>query len=491
MSLDLDAIKVDYSHKQPNLVTLIVGEAGALSGGAADSFEWSLFTFDKHNEKQHQYKLHTIDVYLWTPSDATILLDALRKVLKDHQLHITDLSGKRMDHVTNDAPAGGIEQKLERMTVDDQQATQHNRLAGYSQGMAEHQQAQYSTNTSTSHIPQISGSEQPSNKAAITSAVDKQDYKPLAYNPAAPAAPEPIKHREKTPPPSDVGPGNGFIAAGNLDQNFQPGGIGGRPVPPVSPVPSYGQSSDTHSFATSGAHPQPYAVGSSASHQNIPSSGFAPPPSVSPLGSQSGQGFQPPPATTPGAPPPPPPPLGQSPSTTQTYGSGPHLYGHPSFTSQKHGSMTPSSDYAPQQPTHPQQPQQPLPAAQSPYQQQPLSSHHSQFPQQSNPSQPYNPYPQPGVGTPSFQPPAGGGGYVSGPHGSQNQQYGHQPHLQNPYGQQQPQYYHSAPGQTPGAPAVANNGSFGAGPNNGRFEKNAQMLEKGVNKFLKKLDKRF
>lgn len=415
-------------------------------------------------------------------------MDALRKVLKNHQLYITDLSGKPLNQAANDNSSGGIAQKLEQMAIGNQQAAQHDTLANYPQGMADHQQTQYFNNSSTSQIPQASSSEQPSNKATVVSAAESQDYKPLAYNPAAPPAPEPIKHREKTPPPPDVGPGGGLIAASGYDHNAQHSGFGGRPVHSVSPVPSYGQSSDTHSFATSGTHPQPYVAGSSASRQSIPNSGFAPPPSVSPLGSQSGQGFQPPSTTTPGAPLPPPP-MVQSPSATQIHGpGGPHMYSQPSFTSQTQGSVTPVSDYAPQQSPPPQQPQQQFPNSQPPYQQQhqPLSAHHSQYPQQPNPSQPYNPYPQPGAGVAPFQPSMGGGsgGYVGGAYDPQQQP-------QNPYGQSQSQYNQSMPGQAPGAPAAANNGSFGTGPNSGRLEKNAQMLEKGVSKFLKKLDKRF
>jgi hypothetical protein len=41
-------------------------------------------------------------------------------------------------------------------------------------------------------------------------------FAPLAYNPAALAAPEAIKHREKTPPPED-GAANPLVAAANLD----------------------------------------------------------------------------------------------------------------------------------------------------------------------------------------------------------------------------------------------------------------------------------
>ncbi|KAI4120313.1 MAG: hypothetical protein LQ341_007561, partial [Variospora aurantia] len=47
---------------------------------------------------------------------------------------------------------------------------------------------------------------------------DQETFKPLAYNPAAPPAPEPIKHREKTPPPPDAETeGTGLSAAAYND----------------------------------------------------------------------------------------------------------------------------------------------------------------------------------------------------------------------------------------------------------------------------------
>jgi len=45
----------------------------------------------------------------------------------------------------------------------------------------------------------------------------------MAYNPAAPAAPEPIAHREKTPPPEDGVEGSGLNAAARHDQGYTPG----------------------------------------------------------------------------------------------------------------------------------------------------------------------------------------------------------------------------------------------------------------------------
>ena len=65
----------------------------------------------------------------------------------------------------------------------------------------------------------------------------------MAYNPAAPAAPEAIKHREKTPPPDDGAP-YPLVAAAASDHGqtysvpFQhPGGFPGPPIAPAMPPP--------------------------------------------------------------------------------------------------------------------------------------------------------------------------------------------------------------------------------------------------------------
>jgi hypothetical protein len=53
--------------------------------------------------------------------------------------------------------------------------------------------------------------------SATPQSVEASNFKPMAYNPAAPAAPEVIQHREKTPPPED-GAGNPLVAAATSDQ---------------------------------------------------------------------------------------------------------------------------------------------------------------------------------------------------------------------------------------------------------------------------------
>jgi hypothetical protein len=75
---------------------------------------------------------------------------------------------------------------------------------------------------------------------------------PMAYNPAAPAAPEPIAHREKTPPPLDAETGTGLGQAAVHEHgsavapSFGPGAMAGVPFNPLqaqfAPQPAGGAS---------------------------------------------------------------------------------------------------------------------------------------------------------------------------------------------------------------------------------------------------------
>lgn len=65
-------------------------------------------------------------------------------------------------------------------------------------------------------------------------AEEARDFTPMAYNPAAPAAPESIRPREKTPPPED-GDVNPLAAAVAYDQQPFAGGV--PPPPPGQPGP--------------------------------------------------------------------------------------------------------------------------------------------------------------------------------------------------------------------------------------------------------------
>ncbi|KAL8797980.1 MAG: hypothetical protein Q9182_007057 [Xanthomendoza sp. 2 TL-2023] len=76
------------------------------------------------------------------------------------------------------------------------------------------------TRNSSSAVPLFSPPLAAKQKTPSTS--DQESYKPLAYNPAAPPAPEPIKHREKTPPPAEAETeGTGLSAAASTSTQLQ------------------------------------------------------------------------------------------------------------------------------------------------------------------------------------------------------------------------------------------------------------------------------
>ncbi|KAJ8610717.1 hypothetical protein MRB53_038359 [Persea americana] len=126
---------------------------------------------------------------------------------------------------------------------------------------------------------------------------------PAAYNPAAPAAPEPVTYREKTPPPIDDGTGTGLKAASKYDI--------------IPPAPSYGPS-PTHYQASSATQPTyfsgPPRQPSNASLPGPPTSRPQQPSSAPSFGPLAASTISPAPSAPPaytqgiGLPPPPPPP---------------------------------------------------------------------------------------------------------------------------------------------------------------------------------------
>lgn len=111
------------------------------------------------------------------------------------------------------------------------------------------------------------------------------NFVPMAYNPAAPAAPEPIAHREKTPPPIDGAGGTGLAQAAYHDNMHHPGSVsaqgyqspqqGSLPPPPPQPASSAAYTSAT----TSGYNPSsPQDHRTSVTSQTTPS--FGPPVSA-------------------------------------------------------------------------------------------------------------------------------------------------------------------------------------------------------------------
>lgn len=227
--------------------------------GAQD--QWLLPFTDPRDNSSRRFRLHTLDIYFWTTEDADQFLDAVQRLLPAQQIE-TD----RPFHVQAQTEGQGLSsvvEKLENVAITD---------PSYQHGQTRDSQSQ----------PSPAGQE--------TASQETQNYAPLAYNPAAPAAPEPIKHREKTPPPVDGAEGTGLATAVAVDQGLYhpqaqiPGGFSQHHAQAVPGLSQYGYSSPPPSAGLPPAHSLPG------------SPGFGAPPLASPPPVQSvGMSFAPPP----------------------------------------------------------------------------------------------------------------------------------------------------------------------------------------------------
>ncbi|KAL5095580.1 hypothetical protein Trisim1_000350 [Trichoderma cf. simile WF8] len=197
----LDQAHVRYSYKQHCAVSLTVADS-------VDQSEWHLPTYDPRNENKYHYKLHSLDVYFWTQQDALQFINGVRRVLPPAQVEVLDEPGPPPQ------PAGmsSVVQKLESAAISDpqygngavsSQSTSQSSIGGPGDASA------VSSETPSISLPPPPPPPQPAN------------FAPMAYNPAAPAAPEAIRHREKTPPP-DEDPLNPLAVAVAYDYRGQP-----------------------------------------------------------------------------------------------------------------------------------------------------------------------------------------------------------------------------------------------------------------------------
>lgn len=243
---DLDGVHVEYSHKRTTLITLTVESPEGYRSAPLEIPEWHLPTFDPTNANKYMYKLHTVDLYFWAKEDALVFVNAVRRLLPPQQVTVLDEPVTPPPHRD---PISPVVQKLENVAVSD---------PSYQNGQ---------TRDSRSNIPSFAGppiSATPQNQPAA-------NFAPIAYNPAAPAAPEVIRHREKTPPPED-GAGNPLVAAAAADHY----GHSGLPGPPT-------QQPFQASYFPQGAIPAPPVSQPPVSNMQSPfaqhfQNQFAPPP---------------------------------------------------------------------------------------------------------------------------------------------------------------------------------------------------------------------
>lgn len=199
---ELDTVKIEQTYKHPCLFTLTVDAFRGQTGGPGSSphqdiSQWHLPTADPSNQGKYMYPLHTLDLYFWTPEDASLFLDSIRRVLQPHQLQIIRNPNATPQHSEHKTDAlSPVIARLESAAI-----------------------SHTSRSASISTTQSFPGP--PTAPAPATSPPNEQppSYAPMAYNPAAPAAPEPIAHREKTPPPPDATDGTGLGNAAIKDQH--------------------------------------------------------------------------------------------------------------------------------------------------------------------------------------------------------------------------------------------------------------------------------
>ncbi|KAK4132820.1 hypothetical protein BT67DRAFT_443514 [Trichocladium antarcticum] len=200
----LDKVHLQYSYKHICLVTLIIGEVDGHD-------EWHLPTYDPQNQNKYHYKLHSLDVYFWTHQDALEFVNGIRRVLPPMQCEVQDEPGPPPRQLGD---MSAVVQQLENVAISG------------------------SVQPTDAGLPAFAG---PPVSAVTTPPPPPPQFSPMAYNPAAPAAPEQLRHREKTPPPED-GIANplhqtlAYDAATPFSPGLVPSGLG--PLSPGIPPPN-------------------------------------------------------------------------------------------------------------------------------------------------------------------------------------------------------------------------------------------------------------
>jgi hypothetical protein len=358
-------------------------------------------------------------MYFWTKEDAVHFVNSVRRMLPQHQITLLDEPNAPPPHVDDMSP---VVQKLENVAISD---------PSYQQGQTR------SSRTATSSFPGPPIS-------ATPQSMESSNFAPMAYNPAAPAAPEVIQHREKTPPPED-GAANPLVAAASSEhgQTYgQPFQQPGMFSPGFSGPPSQPASQGSY-FPGPPAAPASY--GANAAHT---SSAAAPsPPQSQPVQSPFAQHFQ-----HSFAPPPTAPAVAANNSSPHTYTPANPPPGPPAYTQQSQ--HIPVTQYA----NYPGSP--------------------GMSPGMSTPG-----LTSPGFPSPAIYSPAPPGGFAQFNYAQTNPALSGTKPMSTDYSIHQ-QVYRPTENET-----IKHNSKPAKAPR-GKLEERAGQLEKGVGGFLKKLEKR-
>ena len=281
--LAMDTVTIQQSYKHPTLCTVTVDGYGSQHGETTTSppqpeHHWRLPNTDPRNEGKYLFRLHTLDIYFWKPEGAHSFIAAAKNKLQPDQLNVLDAPAAPAAHEQAMSP---VVQRLESAAIrDPAPPPEQNR-------------------TSSVVSPGVTGlqdgTSQETGRQETPKTHEKAAFQPLAYNPAAPAAPEPIRHREKTPPPVDAEDGTGLAGAAYRDHTQAMPPQSSLSRPPYNQVPgSHGytspQPSQSHLSSFASPSPQPGNMNSQSSgqgHRASSVSSFAPPPPQSGQGSAS------------------------------------------------------------------------------------------------------------------------------------------------------------------------------------------------------------
>lgn len=221
-----------------------------------------------------------------------MFLDSLKRCLQPQQIRTLDGSSVHAEHRDSMSP---VVQQLEKAAIT---------TPGYVHRNDSVSTAQSSTAPRSNHTPvsPVTTSPAPAGRAA---AEVPAGFAPMAYNPAAPGAPEPIAHREKTPPPADAVGGTGLNQAavhehgaggfaphpgtlqhqGSFTPQQQPPYFSGPPQQSLPGPPQVQRANTSGSFPPPPPQqqsPYPTSVGTPGSQQQTTpqyAQSFSPPPS--------------------------------------------------------------------------------------------------------------------------------------------------------------------------------------------------------------------
>ncbi|EEH45132.1 uncharacterized protein PADG_01282 [Paracoccidioides brasiliensis Pb18] len=290
------------SDKFPTLYTLTVDDPrqsiyGSPPPSSADRNEWLLAHVDPRDGSRAVLRLHTLDLYFWTSNDAALFSEAVRKARSPPPLNTFPVS----EAPGQDPAVSPVVRQLENVAITD--PAYHNGQTRNSRSESPQLQQPAPQQGVPGFAPrpiQLAVSSEPVSPLATPAPPASKpeelqvNYAPLAYNPAAPAAPEPIKLREETPPPLDAASGTGLAAAVISDhgQSFPPARppmSPGFPPHPPGQIPGYGgqygsqppTAGLTHTPSTS-SHASRHNPTASMSYVSPPVATHAPPPPVTP-----------------------------------------------------------------------------------------------------------------------------------------------------------------------------------------------------------------